>query len=83
MRQNLQNGIKNVSAYRLDKIICNNKQKWNKDKCRCDCKRSKAYATKDIPGIQVLVNANAIKHVILVNIQIIQIVSAEKNQLIN
>ena len=22
---------------RLDKIICNNKQKWNKDKCRCDC----------------------------------------------
>ena len=24
---------------RLDKIICNNKQKWNKDKCRCDCKK--------------------------------------------
>ena len=23
---------------RLDAIICNNKQKWNKDKCRCDCK---------------------------------------------
>ena len=23
---------------RLDKIICNNKQKWNKDKCRCECK---------------------------------------------
>ena len=23
---------------RLDKIICNNKQKWNKDKCRCVCK---------------------------------------------
>ena len=23
----------------LDKIICNNKQKWNKDKCRCDCKK--------------------------------------------
>ena len=22
----------------LDKIICNNKQKWNKDKCRCECK---------------------------------------------
>ena len=24
---------------RLDKIICNNKQKWNKDKCRCECKK--------------------------------------------
>ena len=23
---------------RLHKIICNNKQKWNKDKCRCGCK---------------------------------------------
>ena len=24
---------------RLDKIICNNKQRWNKDKCRCECKK--------------------------------------------
>ena len=24
---------------RLDKIICNNKQKWNKEKCRCGCKK--------------------------------------------
>ena len=23
---------------RLEKIICNNKQRWNKDKCRCECK---------------------------------------------
>ena len=23
---------------RLNKIICNNKQRWNKDKCRCECK---------------------------------------------
>ena len=23
---------------RLDKIICNNKQRWNKDQCRCECK---------------------------------------------
>ena len=22
---------------RLDSIVCNNKQKWNKDKCRCGC----------------------------------------------
>ena len=25
---------------RLDPIICNNRQKWNKDKCRCECKKS-------------------------------------------
>ena len=23
---------------RLNKIICNSKQRWNKDKCRCECK---------------------------------------------
>ena len=23
---------------RLDAIVCNNKQRWNKNKCRCDCK---------------------------------------------
>ena len=23
---------------RLDASICNNKQRWNKDKCRCECK---------------------------------------------
>ena len=23
---------------RLDKIICNIKQRWNEDKCRCECK---------------------------------------------
>ena len=24
--------------FRLDAIICNNKQRWNKNKCRCECK---------------------------------------------
>ena len=24
---------------RLDPIICNNKENWNKDKCRCECKK--------------------------------------------
>ena len=24
-------------ACRLNPIICNNKQKWNKNKCRCEC----------------------------------------------
>ena len=29
--------MKSVSVCRLDPIICNNKQKWNKDKCRFEC----------------------------------------------
>ena len=24
---------------RLDVIVCNNKQRWNKNKCRCECKK--------------------------------------------
>ena len=24
---------------RLDAIVCNNKQRWNKDKCRCECRK--------------------------------------------
>ena len=23
---------------RLDAIVCNDKQRWSKDKCRCECK---------------------------------------------
>ena len=33
MTQDLQNGIKLVNVN-----ICNNKQRQNKDKCRCECK---------------------------------------------
>ena len=55
---------------RLDKIICNNKQRWNKDKCRCECKEliDKGVCEKGYNGIQVIVNANTIKNVMLVNI---------------
>ena len=49
---------------RLDKIICNNKQKWNKDKCRCD----KEYVIKDLFRIQVIVNVSVINLVMLMNI---------------
>ena len=24
--------------FRLDASVCNNKQRWNEDKCRCECK---------------------------------------------
>ena len=26
------------SKCRLDASVCNNKQRWNEDKCRCECK---------------------------------------------
>ena len=29
--------MKLVSTY-VDEIICNSKQRWNEDKCRCECK---------------------------------------------
>ena len=58
---------------RLNKIICNNKQKWNKDKCRCECKKliDKGACNKGYILIQVFVNVNVINRVILVNILII------------
>ena len=52
--------------YRLDAIVCNNKQPWNKNKCRCECKelkdkgvcdRCKDLRCKDLFGILVIVNA--------------------------
>ena len=42
-RTNKTRSIKWHESYkcicRLDKIIFNNKQRWNKDKCRCHCKK--------------------------------------------
>ena len=32
---------------RLNAIICNNKQRWNKNKCRCECKELIMYAICD------------------------------------
>ena len=31
---------------RLDPIVCNNKQKWNKNKCRCECLINKICGNK-------------------------------------
>ena len=39
----------------------------------------KGYVIKDLFGIPVIVNANVINHVMLVNILIIKIVNVEKN----
>ena len=55
---------------RLDASVSNNKQQWNKDKCKWECKEliHKVYEIKDIFGILVIVNLNVINHVILVSI---------------
>ena len=54
----------------LDKIIYNNKQRWNQDKCRCKCKEliDKGICDKGFFGILVIVSVNVINLVILVNI---------------
>ena len=56
--------------YRLDASVCNNKQRWNNDNCQCECKKLiyKGVCNKDMFGILVTVNMNAINHVILVSI---------------
>ena len=55
---------------RLDASVCNNKQRWNDDKCRCECKEliDKGVETKCLFGILVIVSVNVINHVILVSI---------------
>ena len=39
MKQDIQNGMSRASVY-VDQIqlFVNSKQRWNEDKCRCDCK---------------------------------------------
>ena len=46
----LRNKIKRVIFHesckcicRLDPIVCNTKQRWNKNKCRCECLTNKKY----------------------------------------
>ena len=52
---------------RLDASVCNDKQRWNKDKCRykCKCKEliDKKGVIKDFFGILVIVIVNVINHV--------------------
>ena len=50
---------------RLDASVCNNRKRWNSYKCRCEFKEFEIFG---IFGIQVIVNANVMNHVILDNI---------------
>ena len=65
---------------RLDASVCNNKQCWNDDKCRCESKEliGEVYVIRDIFGILVTASVNVMNHVMLVSIWIIKIVSVEK-----
>ena len=56
---------------RQDASVCNNKQRWNDEKCRCECKElidKCVCVIKDIFGILVIINVNVINHVMLENI---------------
>ena len=55
---------------RLAASVCNNKQKLNEDKCRCECEEliDKGVGIKDSSGILVIVSVNVINRVILVSI---------------
>ena len=66
---------------RLDASACNNKQHWNDDKCRWECKELiiKACVIKDLFEILAIVSANVINHVMLESIWTMKIVSAGKN----
>ena len=50
----------------LDSSICNNKQRWNEDKCSCECREElidKESVIKDLFRILVTVIVNVITHV--------------------
>ena len=42
----LRTKTKQIIICRLDPIVCNNKQKWNKNKCRCECLINKKFGNK-------------------------------------
>ena len=53
---------------RLDESVCNNKKRWDKDKCRCECKELIDGGSCDLFGILVIVIVIAINYVMLENI---------------
>ena len=50
---------------RLDGSVCNNKQRWNDNKCRCECKElidKGVCVIKNLFGIPEIVSVNVINH---------------------
>ena len=65
---------------RLDASVSNNKQHWNDDKCRYECKELiDKGVCENLFGILVNANVNVINHLMLENIWIMQIANAGKN----
>ena len=62
-------GIRLACKCRLDASICNNKQIWNEDKCRCECKELTDKGSCDDGFIlnPSIVIVNVINHTTLVN----------------
>ena len=54
----------------LDESVCNNKQKRNEGKYRCECKEliDNVYVILDLFGILVIANASVMNHVIYLRI---------------
>ena len=55
---------------RLDAGVCINKQRWNEDKCKCECKQliDKGSHDKELLGILVITIVDVINHEIWENI---------------
>ena len=55
---------------RLDASVCNNKQRWNGDKCKFECNNYliKVYSIRDLFGILVVAGVNVINHMMLGNV---------------
>ena len=66
--------------YRLDASVCDNKQRWNEGKCKCECKEliDKVHGIKDLFGTLVIVNVIVIDLVILVSIWTMKTVNVGK-----
>ena len=56
----------NKCVCQLNSSVCNSKQIWNSNTCRCDCNED--FASKDTREIQVLANVNVVLGVNQVNI---------------
>ena len=55
-------------VYKLNSSVCNNKQIWNSNTCRCDCNEDFAGMINCAKGIQVFANVNVICGLNQVNI---------------
>ena len=66
---------------RLDASVCNNKQCWNKDKCRCECKEltDKGVCDKGFIWNPSNCETNVINLLILVSIWTMKTVNVGKN----